>query len=130
MSEQAYTYTKVNTAEISLPAGVTVQVKAKSNSKLTQKVTLKSKDGSVDTVFSGTGEKNAQLGETTITTGESFLLHAVFEFAGDDGVFQPSKLNSGGPYEIGRYNMLVVVAENGDDSDYNDTILEFSWNTK
>jgi len=42
---------------------------------------------------------------------------------------RPSSLNSGGPYAIGNYNLLVVVAENGDDSDYTDSIVEFSWYT-
>jgi len=40
-----------------------------------------------------------------------------------------TKLNTGGPYLIGSYNLLIIVAENGDDSDYNDAILEFSWTT-
>ncbi|MFF0561331.1 fucose-binding lectin II [Streptomyces sp. NPDC004266] len=42
---------------------------------------------------------------------------------------QPSKLNCGGPYDIGTYNLMVVVAENGDDGDYNDSILELSRHT-
>lgn len=41
----------------------------------------------------------------------------------------PSALNSGGPYRVGQYNLMVVVAENGDDVDYDDAVLEFSWYT-
>lgn len=32
----------------------------------------------------------------------------------------------GGPYSIGVFNTAIIVAENGDDADYNDTILEFT----
>ncbi|MFJ8729190.1 fucose-binding lectin II [Streptomyces bauhiniae] len=130
MSEKAYLTARGNEAEVFLPAGTTVQVRAKTNAKATQKVRLATKDGAVNEEFTGTGERNTIIGETTVTPGEKFLLNAVFEYAGDDGVFQPSSLRWGGPYEIGKYNLLVAVAENGDDSDYNDTILEFSWYTK
>ncbi|MFE7532543.1 fucose-binding lectin II [Kitasatospora sp. NPDC057542] len=123
----AYVYVKDNTAEISLPADAKVTVKAKTNSSSTQQVRLTGKDGTVDLLFSGTGEHNTAIGQETIT-GPA-VLTAVFEFAAADGAFRPSKLNSGGPYAIGNYNLLVVVAENGDDADYNDTILEFSWHT-
>ncbi|WP_049650879.1 fucose-binding lectin II [Kitasatospora sp. MY 5-36] len=123
----AYVFAKGNTAEISLPAGAQVAVKAKTNSSNVQKVQLTSKDGVVDLAFSGTGEGNAPIGQSTVT-GPA-VLTAAFEFAAADGDFKPSKLNSGGPYTIGAYNLAVVVAENGDDADYNDTVLEFSWHT-
>ncbi|RGD56681.1 hypothetical protein DR950_01745 [Kitasatospora xanthocidica] len=123
----AYVFVKGNTAEISLPAGAKVAVKAKTNSSNAQKVQLTSKDGNVALSFSGSGERNAVIGQETIT-GQAGLT-AVFEFASAEGDFRPSKLNSGGPYEIGAYNLMVLVAENGDDADYNDTILEFSWYT-
>ncbi len=42
---------------------------------------------------------------------------------------QARQLKSGGPYTIGNYNLMVIVAENGDDGDDNDSILEFSWST-
>ncbi|GAA2837649.1 hypothetical protein GCM10010441_72480 [Kitasatospora paracochleata] len=130
MDDQAYVYVKGNQAEIHLPAGVTVQVKVKSNSQLTQKVTLKDKTGEVDLEFTGTGERNTIIGDKTIIPSQNFLLNAVFEYADADGIFKPSKLNSGGPYDIGNYHLLVAVAENGDDTDYNDTILEFNWHAK
>ncbi|GAA1993413.1 hypothetical protein GCM10009738_87980 [Kitasatospora viridis] len=129
MDDKAYVYVKDNQAEIRLPAGMTVQVKVKSNSQLTQKVTLKDATAGVDLEFTGTGERNTIIGDKTITAGQR-PLNAVFEYAGADGVFKPSKLNSGGPYDIGNYHMMVVVAENGDNADYNDTILELSWHTK
>ncbi|MFF3788037.1 fucose-binding lectin II [Streptomyces sp. NPDC001933] len=127
MSEKVYAFVKENLAEISLPAGLDVHVKVKSNSQVTQLVTVKGLDEELQ--FTGAGERNSNLGDTKITTTGN-LLHATFEYSNGGGVFTPSKLNAGGPYEIGNYNILVVVAENGDDSDYNDTILEFSWYTK
>ncbi|MFI1769585.1 hypothetical protein ACH41H_47390 [Streptomyces sp. NPDC020800] len=47
MNDRAFVFVQGNKAEIYLPAGVTVQVKAKANSKTTQKVALTSKDGTV-----------------------------------------------------------------------------------
>ncbi|MFJ1937672.1 fucose-binding lectin II [Kitasatospora sp. NPDC088160] len=122
----AYTFIKGNQAEIALPAGAQVAVKVKTNSKLLQSVKLTSKDGQVDQLFTGTGERNT-IGQTALT-GVSQLV-ATFEYGESEGVLKPSNLNSGGPYEIGAYNLMVIVAENGDDSDYNDTVLEFSWYT-
>lgn len=123
----AYVIIKNNTAEITLPAGVTVNVKAKTNSSSAQTVTVTSTDGSVNLQFSGAGERNASAGQSTIT-GQSQVT-ATFQYSDSNGVSQPSRLNSGGPYQIGSYNLMVIVAENGDDSDYNDAILEFSWYT-
>lgn len=117
-------------AEIHLPPGVKVQVKVKSSSKSEQHVTLRDKSGAVRLEFSGSGE-NQIIGEATVNTSENYQLDAVFAYAVADDIRNPSKgLNSGGPYEIGNYNLMVVVAENGDDNDYNDAILEFSWYTK
>ncbi|GAB2699114.1 fucose-binding lectin II [Kitasatospora kifunensis] len=123
----AYAYISGNKAEISLPAGAKVTVKAKTNSTFTQTVKVTSKDGSVDLLFTGSGERNTFAGQETIT-GPSQLV-ATFEYSESDGSVKPSKLNSGGPYQIGAYNLMVIVAENGDDADYNDAILEFSWYT-
>ncbi|KAL7911021.1 hypothetical protein GGI35DRAFT_478411 [Trichoderma velutinum] len=84
--------------------------------------------GEVDLVYSGCGEGNAIIGDTRFQGGDLFF--ATFEYIQEDGsVFLPSKLNAGGPYDIGTYNLLVVVAENGDDSGYNDLILEITWYT-
>ncbi|MFE7529366.1 fucose-binding lectin II [Kitasatospora sp. NPDC057542] len=129
MNDKAYMTVTDNKAEIHLPAGVTVKVKVKTNSQLTQKMTLKDNIGRVDLEFTGTGEQNT-IGDKTITPVPGSLFTAVFEYTGPDGVFKPSKLNSGGPYDIGSYHMMVIVAENGDDTDYNDTILELSWYAK
>ncbi|MGK4582203.1 fucose-binding lectin II [Kitasatospora sp. HPMI-4] len=123
----AYVFVKGNAAEISLPDGATVNVKVKTNSSSPQTVKLTSKDGEVDQVFTGSGERNAVAGQTTITGQRQIF--ATFEYSAADGQASPGKLNSGGPYEIGTYNLMVIVGENGDDADYNDAILEFSWHT-
>ncbi|MFF2074763.1 fucose-binding lectin II [Kitasatospora sp. NPDC058162] len=123
----ASVFVKDNKAEISLPAGAKVTIKAKTNSRFTQKISATSKDGAVDYLFTGTGEHNSVAGQTTIT-GPSQIV-ATFEFSEADGNWKASRLNSGGPYDIGNYHLLVVVAENGDDADFNDAILELSWYT-
>ncbi|MFF2618025.1 hypothetical protein [Kitasatospora sp. NPDC058046] len=91
----AYVLVKGKTAEISLPAGAQVTVKAKTNSSSAQKVRLTSQDGTVGLEFVGAGERNTVIGQETIT-GQAGLT-AVFEFSEGDGVFKPSRLNSGGP---------------------------------
>ncbi|MDC0711850.1 fucose-binding lectin II [Stigmatella sp. ncwal1] len=126
---KAYALTRTNVAEIVLPTSAKVHVKAKTNSKNTQRIALKDKSGDVDLLFSGTGEGNSIIGDATFTGDSNSVLNATFEYSEGSGVFKPAKLNTGGPYEIGQYNLMIVVAENGDDSDYNDSILEFSWYT-
>ncbi|TDC79694.1 fucose-binding lectin II [Streptomyces hainanensis] len=124
-----YVFVNGNKAEVSLPAGADVHVKVKTNSKHTQQVRLGRADGSVDHTYSGSGDSNTVIGNNRITADGKQLYSATFEYSDGDGAMQPSKLNSGGPYDIGEYHIMVVVAENGDDADYNDSILEFSWHT-
>ena len=116
-----------NTAQVSLPTATTVTVRAKTNSSLTQTVTVTSPDGTVNLQFTGTGEHSTPIGNATIT-GQSQVT-ATFAYTDASGNTIASKLNTGGPYTIGAYNQLLVVAENGDDTDYNDAIIEFSWTT-
>ncbi|MFI5617927.1 fucose-binding lectin II [Streptomyces sp. NPDC051567] len=122
----AHILIKGNTAQIGLPGGLPVHVKAKTSSRFIQTVKVTSADGSVDLRFTGSGER-VSIGDATIT-GQSQIT-ATFEYNDSDGTTRPSALRSGGPYQIGSYNLMVVVAENGDDTDYNDSLLEFSWHT-
>ncbi|WP_437752340.1 fucose-binding lectin II [Sorangium sp. So ce1389] len=120
-----------NTCEIDeLPDGVTVTIKVTTNSRHTQKVTVTRND-EVLSVFAGSGERNAMTGQSTIVASSRAKLQAKFEYQTDINAewLKSSQLKSGGPYTIGNYNLLVIVAENGDDSDYNDSIVEFSWIT-
>ncbi|KYF93816.1 hypothetical protein BE17_25105 [Sorangium cellulosum] len=120
-----------NTCEIDeLPDGVTVTIKVTTNSRHTQKVTVTRND-EVLSVFAGSGERNAMTGQSNIVASSRAKLQAKFEYQTDINAewLKSSQLKSGGPYTIGNYNLLVIVAENGDDSDYNDSIVEFSWIT-
>ncbi|WP_438003876.1 fucose-binding lectin II [Sorangium sp. So ce321] len=120
-----------NTCEIDeLPDGVTVTIKVTTNSRHTQKVTVTRND-EVLSVFAGSGERNAMTGQSTIVASSRAKLQAKFEYQTDINAEwrKSTDLKSGGPYAVGNYNLLVVVAENGDDSDYNDSIVEFSWIT-
>jgi len=98
----------------------------KTNSSFTQNINITG--GDYEKSFSGVGERNEVIGQDTIAEPPKNL-KATFTFSGPDGVIKTSKLNKGGPYIIKSYNVLIIVAENGDDSDYNDSILEFSWYT-
>ncbi|WP_437562142.1 fucose-binding lectin II [Sorangium sp. So ce542] len=120
-----------NTCEIDeLPDGVTVTIKVTTNSRHTQRITVTRND-EVLCVFAGSGERNAMTGQSTIVANSRAKLQAKFEYQTDiNAEWRKShQLKSGGPYAIGSYNLLVVVAENGDDSDYNDSVLELSWST-
>lgn len=123
----AYTTLNGNVSDIESLPGCEITAKAKTNSKFTQKITIKSADQSVGLEFMGSGEKNTIIGQSSFQGATKLVV--TFEYADTASSWKPSKLNSGGPYAIGNYNLLVLVAENGDDSDFNDSILEFSWNT-
>jgi hypothetical protein len=105
---------------------ISISVKAKTNSSRIQKITVAG-SGTADFVFQGSGERNTIIGETSFTASSGVTVK--FEYLAGDGTVSNSTLNSGGPYQIGSYNLLVIVAENGDDSDFNDAIIEFSWRT-
>ncbi|WP_437574362.1 fucose-binding lectin II [Sorangium sp. So ce887] len=120
-----------NACEIDeLPDGVTVTIKVTTNSRYTQKITVTRND-EVLCVFAGSGERNAMTGQSTVVSNSRAKLQAKFEYQTDINAewIKSRQLKSGGPYTIGNYNLMVIVAENGDDGDYNDSILEFSWNT-
>jgi hypothetical protein len=57
---------------------------------------------------------------------------AAFECAGPGGSARPTKsLTVGGPLTVGEcYGMLFVLAENGDDADFDDAVLQFAWSTR
>eukprot|EP00026_Physarum_polycephalum_P020667 Phypoly_transcript_23403.p1 GENE.Phypoly_transcript_23403~~Phypoly_transcript_23403.p1 ORF type:complete len:123 (+),score=15.64 Phypoly_transcript_23403:144-512(+) len=113
-----------NVAEVFLAAGTTTTVTVKTNSPAVQKVELTGPG--VDHKFSGAGE-NTLIGQCQLTGAGPF--YATFSFQKGGQSF-PSMLQSGGPYVINEYHALIVVAENGDDSDFNDAILQFEWRTK
>ncbi|WP_437808040.1 fucose-binding lectin II [Sorangium sp. So ce1078] len=120
-----------NTCEIDeLPDGVTVTIRVTTNSRHTQKITVTRND-EVLCVFAGSGERNAMTGQSTVVASSRAKLQAKFEYQTDINAewLKSRQLKSGGPYTIGSYNVMAIVAENGDDSDYNDGILELSWST-
>lgn len=117
-----------NVASITLPDDVDVTVEVKTNSQSKQKVSIKSDKGDVNLNFEGSGERN-KLGGETQTKRFGSPLKVTFEYADASGKWKPSTLQKGGPYAVGRLNILFVVAENGDDADYNDCTLQFSWHS-
>jgi hypothetical protein len=115
-----------NAANISLPSGKVITAKGKTNSPLQQRISLtQAQNGQEIGTFSGSGERTV-IGQMDIS-GQSNI-RAIFE-SQINGQWSKSRLQSGGPYVIGKYNLIVVVSESGDDTDYNDSILELSWNS-
>lgn len=99
-------------------------VEVKTNSSTEQHVLLNI--DSTETSVEGSGERKT-LKSFSLDPSASKMT-ATFTH-GDKSARKPAKgLNSGGPYQIGQYRLMVVVAENGDDSDYNDAILEIKGN--
>ena len=103
--------------DVSVAIGCTV----KTNSPAVQRVTV-TKQGQAVYQFEGKGERNL-IGQETFNGGSA--LDWTFEYGVSD--FRPSSLRSGGPYAIGKSNFLIIVAENGDDSDFNDVVVQFDW---
>jgi|SRR5271157_1244554 len=111
-----------NVAILDIPINTPLTITAKSNSPTNQVVTIKD-GGSVNLMFSGSGERKL-IGQAAVRSRAP--LTATFQYSSQGGLASP-KLNSGGPYSIGKNNFAVVVAENGDDNDYNDCILQIDW---
>jgi len=112
-------YIDENVATIDFPNNwaTNVALEVKSNSSFDQHVELDI-DGTKKTV-KGTGER-ASLETISVPEGTSRLV-ATFTYGGDK---KPSELQHGGPWDIGVMKLLMVVAENGDDKDFNDTVLQ------
>jgi hypothetical protein len=112
-----------NIADISIQASKPVTVSVTTNSPTTQTVTF-IRGGQTIYCFSGAGERNL-IGSAQMNDSSRF--QAKFEFQPKGGALSKSALRTGGPYSIGSTNFLIVVAENGDDADYNDVVVQFSW---
>ncbi|KAM4059000.1 hypothetical protein HRG_008126 [Hirsutella rhossiliensis] len=122
MSEQTYVNVTGNKAEISFGEKWTgLNLRIKTNSKVVQRVEVKAGEESFEAT--GSGEGNNMILQRKFDSLQKAVATFTYE---SDGSFKPSKLRSGGPYDIGTYRLLVVVAENGDDADFNDIVFEFS----
>jgi Fucose-binding lectin II (PA-IIL) len=113
-----------NVATIIFPPNTAIQVTATTNSPLAQQVTI-TDNNAVNLVFTGSGERT-MIGQSTFSTSSPVQATFTYQSTLNQGWLN-SVLNSGGPYVIGRSGFLLVVAENGDDTDYNDCVLQFSW---
>ncbi len=113
-----------NGALVDLTTESSIRLTVTSNSQNTQKVTVKG-GGNVDFQFSGSGERNV-LGQTAFTTNSPMLVNFQWSPPRVES-YRDSVVRSGGPYSIGKSNFVILVAENGDDNDFNDTVVQFSW---
>lgn len=102
-------------------------LKVRTNSKSVQNVHIKVDDQEFEA--SGSGERNNIIFDRQLDT-PCKKISATFTYQAENGDKLASKLNFGGPYDIGRYKIITVVAENGDDADYNDAIFEISGHSK
>ena len=122
----AYALVNGNVGTIYLPPNTPVSVLAKTNASAVQGIAIT--DGnSVNLSYSGSGQHNTVIGQSSVST--SSPLTVTFTYQDPTGATRNSQLSQGGPYVIGSTNMIVVVAENGDDMDFNDCVLQFSWRT-
>ena len=125
-SQKATIITNKNEATIDFPSGWAKNLVAevKSNSSTEQLVQLKI-DGDTTKSVKGCGEQNSI--ETFPLKEGIKKLVATFNY-GDKGSsekdMKPSELHQGGPWDIGVMKLLMVLAENGDDEDFNDVVLQ------
>jgi hypothetical protein len=109
-----------NVATVSFPSGwaTNMVIEVISNSSFEQQVEL-DMDGSTKENITGTGEKNSV--ETVKIPDGTKKLMAKFTHGSDK---KPSELQYGGPFDIGVMKLLMITAENGDDEDFNDVVLQ------
>ncbi len=113
-----------NVAQVVFSTSKKIGMTVTTNSGNQQQV-VASDGGSVNLTFSGTGQHNV-IGQSSFTTNST--LQVTFQYMDPaSGAFSNSRVEAGGPYQMGNTNFLAVLAENGDDSDYNDAIVNFTW---
>lgn len=117
----AYITIKGNEAEINLPADTKVSVRVRVNSSNFQTVELHMAERGFQ--CGGSGEN--QLIQQIEIEGETKLFAKFRHSKG--GSQRSSTLHSEGPTALGNYNLMLLSAEDGDDADNNDAVMEFSW---
>lgn len=113
-----------NKAIFNLPAteGKSKTYTVSSNSSRQQIIGLKVDDESPkELYFSGEGTRS----DTLSLPKEA--QNVVFTFSHEvHGEQKASQITSGGPYTIGETQLVIIVAENGDDADFNDAIVQLT----
>lgn len=106
------------------PSNVVITAKVKTNSYLLQRVEINSDNNKK--VFTGKGERNNLIGQMEYKSVSTIII--IFEYSRDDGkTWNKANVKTAGPYSIGRTNVFLAVSESGDDSDYNDSIVQLDW---
>ena len=68
-----------------------------------------------------TGERTKNEAVNLSPTAKKLVLTFSYE---ENGKQKASELKQGGPYTIGRVQAVIIAAENGDDSDFNDALAQ------
>lgn len=76
--------------------------------------------------FEGKGERQVYADKSITVNGGDFTLKIQNRRGGS---LQTSALKAGGPYEIGRQIFSIITSEDGDDNDFNDSVVKFTWRT-
>jgi hypothetical protein len=117
-------------AMVALPASQKVYVSAFTNASYLQRVTL-TVNGGTPQQWQGNGEGNQEIAHTSliIPSDPSGWVNAsvLTEFSPSGSPFQPSKMSPIGTFSVYGYNQRMIVSEDADDDDYNDTALILSW---
>jgi len=86
---------------------------------------LNDSNGNTLYTFTGSGERTI-IGNAAVSNPGS--LTATLEYSPNGGLtWNASLTQARGPYGIGSSGFYPIVGENGDDADYNDVVLQFSW---
>ena len=101
--------------------GLNKQYTITSNSSRKQIISAKVDDGSAtEHQITGGGTKNQAV--VLPKSAKKVVLTLSYE---SDCKKNPSELKTGGPYFFGLVQIAAVTAENGDDTDYNDAVVQF-----
>jgi Fucose-binding lectin II (PA-IIL) len=121
-----------NTVTVYVPISKDIVVKAFTNAAYLQRITL-SIEGVGQFVIQGTGENNTLLGVEPFTTpseggpDNQITVDVKVEYSSNGG----STWNAPDVYTDGctvqAYNLIVIVAEDMVDQDYNDAVCMISW---
>lgn len=116
---------------LTLPGAQTTYVNAFTNAMDLQSVTL-TMDGGPITQWSGSGEGNAEMADTSFVTpgsaGSSVLATVLMQNSSDGGAtWQNSQMSTPGTFSVVSYNQRTVVSEDSTDDDWNDSALVLSW---
>ncbi len=120
-----------NTTIVYLPFSMWVNVHVFTNARFQQRVTI-APEGGKPIAFTGSGEQDHPIGQTGIQTPASGKQSLGFPVAvtvesNHGGTWAPSAVAQSPPCLGWYYNLVMVVSEDYEDGDWNDSVALLTW---